>query len=193
MVGLKGGKIEEIELGELGENGVFLRSGNKEGHLAVGLFLELFKHLFGSFDGFGGKASEFGDVDAVALVCAAADDLAEEDDARGDLLDGRLEVGGVGIFGFEFGEFPIVGREEGFCLFAMGGQEVFGNGPGDGDAVVGAGATTNFVEEDEGTGCGVVEDVGRFGHFNHEGRLATREIIAGADAGEDFVDEADAR
>ncbi len=38
-----------------------------------------------------------------------------------------------------------------------------------------------------------MEDVGGLGHLDHEGRLAAGEIVAGADAAEDFVDDADVR
>ena len=39
---------------------------------------------------------------------------------------------------------------------------------------------------------GVVEDVGRLGHLDHEGALAAAQLVAGADAGEDAVGDADA-
>ena len=42
-----------------------------------------------------------------------------------------------------------------------------------------------------GSAGGVVEDVGGLGHFDHEGGLAAGEVVGGADAGEDAVDEAD--
>ena len=35
---------------------------------------------------------------------------------------------------------------------------------------------------------GVVQDVGRFGHLQHEGRAAARQIVGGADAGENAIE-----
>jgi hypothetical protein len=39
----------------------------------------------------------------------------------------------------------------------------------------------------------VVKDVGGFGHLHHEGGLAGGQIVAGADAGEDAIGDAQAR
>ena len=36
---------------------------------------------------------------------------------------------------------------------------------------------------------GVMEDIGRLRHFDHEGRLPGGNVVAGADAGEDAVNE----
>jgi hypothetical protein len=58
------------------------------------------------------------------------------------------------------------------------------------DAVVSAGASADLIEHDERTGGGVVEDVGRFVHLDHEGRVAAGEFVRSPDAAEDAVDEA---
>ena len=42
-------------------------------------------------------------------------------------------------------------------------------------------------------GGGIVEDVGRLGHFDHEGALAPAQFVAGADAREDAIGDADLR
>ena len=70
-------------------------------------------------------------------------------------------------------------------------MQVLGDSPGDGKAVEGRRAASDFVEDDEGVGGGVVDDEGGLVHFDHEGGLALREVVGGADAAEDFVDEAD--
>src|ERR1700731_5058467 len=67
--------------------------------------------------------------------------------------------------------------------------QMLDHGPGDGEAVEGSGAAANFVEQDEAGRRGVIEDGGDFAHFDEEGRAATREIVAGADAREDAVDD----
>src|SRR5712675_1250265 len=62
-------------------------------------------------------------------------------------------------------------------------------GPGDGETVEGGGAAADFVEQDQASGRGVIEDGGDFGHFNEEGGAAAGEIVTGADAREDAVDD----
>ncbi len=156
-------------------------------------FFEGLEHLFGLADDGIGEAGEFGDVDAVAFVGAARDDVAEEDDAGRLFLDGDVDVlGGLKLL-VEAGELPVVGGEESFCFFVGRREEVVGDGPGDRDAVVGACAAADLVEDDEGAGRGVVEDVRRLAHLDHECRLAAGEVVAGADAGEELVDDADPR
>ena len=71
--------------------------------------------------------------------------------------------------------------------------EAFGGRPGEGEAVVGAGAAPDFVHDDQAVRVGVVQDVGGFGHFDHEGGAATGEVVARADAGVDAAQVADAR
>src|SRR5258708_6131832 len=61
--------------------------------------------------------------------------------------------------------------------------------PGDGEAVKGGGAAADFVEQDEAGRRGVVEDGGDLGHFYEKRRAATGEIVAGADAREDAVND----
>jgi len=134
-------------------------------------------------------AGEAGDVDAVGFVGLAGDDAVHEDDLVFPLADEDVVVGDGGTRLGEFGEFVVVGGEEGAGPGGVG--EEFGDGPGKGEAVEGGGAAADFVEDDEGVGGGVVEDVGGFGHFDHEGGLALGEVVGGADAGEDAVDEAD--
>ena len=82
-----------------------------------------------------------------------------------------------------------MGGEDGAALDGV--AEVFCDAPCDGEAVEGGGAAADFVEDDETASGGVVEDGGGFVHFDHERGLAAGEVVAGTDAGEDAVDEAD--
>ena len=107
--------------------------------------------------------------------------FADEDVVVFDAFEGEGKVG----------EFVVVGGEEGFGFDGGFVVEVFGDGPGDADAVEGAGAAADFVEDDEAAGGGVVEDVGGFLHFDHEGAASAGEVVAGSDAGEDAVDESE--
>ena len=147
--------------------------------------LVFFQDFAGAFDYGFGEAGEAGDFDAVAFVGAAGFDAAEEDNFVGSFFDADVDVFyGWQKFG-EFGEFVIVGGEEGAGASVF--LEMFDDGPGDGEAVEGGGAAADFVEEDEAGGRGVMEDGGDFAHFDEESGAAAGEIVAGADAGEDAV------
>src|SRR5262249_47121838 len=65
------------------------------------------------------------------------------------------------------------------------------DGPGERDAVVGARAAADLVENDEALGCGVVENIGGLGHFDHEGTLPAAKLVAGAYPSKYAVDDAD--
>ena len=60
-----------------------------------------------------------------------------------------------------------MGGEEAEGLFFL--QQMFGNGLRKGEAVKSRSAASDFVHEDEGLLGGVVEDIGGFAHFDHEG------------------------
>ena len=49
----------------------------------------------------------------------------------------------------------------------------------------------DLVEDHQALGRGVVEDVGRLGHLDHERALAAAQVVGRADAGEQAVDDAD--
>lgn len=115
----------------------------------------------------------------------------EEYDFFAPLADGYVEVtDAAGHALFEVGEFVVVGREERARAFVA---EVFGDGPGEAEAVEGGRAAADFVEDDQGLGGCVVEDGRGLGHLDHEGGLAGVEGVIGADAGEDAVGDANGR
>ena len=89
----------------------------------------------------------------------------------------------------QFGQLEIVSSKEaeGFVFL----QQVFGDGLGKGEAIKSRSAATDFVHKDEGLLGGVVEDVGGFAHFDHEGGAVGGKVIRCADTGKDLVDGAD--
>ena len=145
--------------------------------------------FFGAVVHAAGDAGELGDVDAVALVGGAGDDLMEEDDLVLPFFDGDVVVGDAGELVGQVGELVVVGGEEGAAADVL--VEVFDDGPGEREAVVGAGAAADLVEDDEAARGGGVEDAGGLGHLDHERALAAGELVAGADAGEDAIGDAD--
>ena len=69
-------------------------------------------------------------------------------------------------------------------------MQVLDRRPGDGEAVEGRSAAADFVENNQGTRPGAVQNRSGFNHFNHEGRAAPREVVRGADAEKQPVDDA---
>ena len=65
--------------------------------------------------------------------------------------------------------------------------------PRERQAVERARATADFIQHDEAALRGIVQNVRRLGHFDHERGLAARQIIACTDAGEDAVNEINPR
>ena len=62
--------------------------------------------------------------------------------------------------------------------------------PGQGQAVVGAGAAADLVQDHQGPRGGVVQDVRDLDHLDHERRCAAADIVAGSDPGEDAIGDA---
>ena len=179
-------------MGGVGVGDQSFAGGFGYGGLAGGVefgFFEVFEDFLGAGDDRVWEAGESGDLDAVALVCAAGEDFSQEDDLVVPLADGDIEILHAAAGALEVGEFVVVGGEEGAAADFV--VEVFGDAPGDGEAVECGCAASDFIEDDEAAVRGVIEDVRRFVHFHHEGRLTSREVVVGADAGEDAVGEAE--
>ncbi len=201
MEGFAGGEAVDIglldavddALGERCEHGHLDAGGARGGSgfadlLGLGALVEL-EDVAGAGDDGGRKTGEAGDFDAVALAGRAGFDGVEEDDAGGGFANSDAEVAEVREAVGEEGEFVVVGGEEG--ARADGVVEVLDGGPGEGEAVVGGGASAHFVEQDEGAGGGGVENGGGFGHLDHKSRPAAGYVVGRADAGIDAVDEAE--
>ena len=92
---------------------------------------------------------------------------------------------------FEFGHLVVVGGKKGARVDRTVLMQVFDDGPGDAQAVEGAGAAAELVDEEQAAAGGVVEDIGGLVHLDHEGALATGEVVGRAHASEDAIDHAD--
>ena len=69
--------------------------------------------------------------------------------------------------------------------------QVLDAGLGDREAVEGRRAAADLVEDDERARRRLIEDRRRLDHLDHEGRAAAGEVVGGADAGKEPVDDAD--
>ena len=134
-------------------------------------------------------AGECGDLQAIALVGGAVLHGVQKHDAVAVLHRVEVHVGAGGELVWQCGQFKVVRGEQrvgaelsGECVYA---------GPGECQAVEGAGAAPDLVHQHQACARGVVQDGGGLGHFHHEGRAPAREIVGAADAREDTIDRSD--
>ena len=108
---------------------------------------QLGQHFAGPLQHLAGHAGQPGDVDAVALVGAAGGDLVQEDDLVLPLADQHVVVAQAGQRLGELGQLVVVRGEQGPAADLV--VQVLGDRPGQRDAVVGAGAAADLVEDDQ--------------------------------------------
>ena len=113
----------------------------------------------------------------------------QEDDGVLVLDRRQVHVGRARMGLGQLGQLEIVGREQGEAAAVV--DQVARDRPGQRQAVEGRGAAPDFVHQHQRVLGGAVQDRRRFGHLDHEGRAAARQVVVGADAGEDAVDRAD--
>ena len=114
----------------------------------------------------------------------------QEDQRLAVLGDFQMHVGDPSESLRQRGQLEVMGGEQGEGADA--GGQVLGAGARQRQAVVGAGAAADLIHQHQAAGGGVVEDVGGFGHFHHEGGASRGQLVGGADAGENAVHRADA-
>ena len=132
-------------------------------------------------------------MDTETVLAASALQPAQEDDPSIGLAHAYIIILYAGEAVLHLVEFVVMGGKEGACPASGMLVDVLHNGPGNADAVVGAGAASKLIEEHKRAAGEVVEDAGGLVHLHHEGALALGDVVAGANAGEDFVHKADAR
>ncbi len=69
--------------------------------------------------------------------------------------------------------------------------QVFHHCPGNTDPVIGAGASANFIKQDEAAGADIVQNIGGFRHFHHECALPFGQEILCAHPGKHAVSQSD--
>ena len=89
----------------------------------------------------------------------------------------------------ERGQLVIVRGEQAAAAIDL--VQMLDRRPGDRETVEGRGAAADLVEDDQRARAGLVQDRGGLDHLDHEGRAPAREIVGGADAREQPVDDAD--
>ncbi len=134
-------------------------------------------------------ASEFGDIDTIALIHTTGHDLLEEDDIMIRFIDADMIVSDLWVVISESDKLMIVCRKE--CLCTDMRDDILDDGSGESDTVIGRCATTKLIEDDEALRCRIVDDVCYFDHLGHKCRLPLRDHIATTDSREDAIDETD--
>src|SRR5262249_44613320 len=92
---------------------------------------------------------------------------------------------------FQLGHFVIMGGKERPCAKPRRILDVFCDRPGDAEAIVGAGPSSDFIEQDQAPSGGAIHNMGSFNHLDHKGALSSREVVGGPDASENSIDQTD--
>ena len=145
-----------------------------------------------TFDDGSRHACQFGYVDTKTMLRTASYEFAQEDDLSVHFADGDVVVADTIEGLLHLVEFVVVGSKEGLGVpFVL--VDIFDDCPSDGDTIVRAGTSSEFVEEHKASFGEVVEDRCRFVHLDHESGLAEGDVIGRSDAGEDLIYDADGR
>ena len=150
--------------------------------------LELVENGFGALHNTVGHTGQTRHMDTERMFRTAARQFAEKDNAVIYFAHRDIVVLDAREAFFHVVQLVIVGGKEGAGVHFRPFVKMLHNAPRDGDAVVGRGAASQFVEEHQTALRDVVHDVRRLAHFDHEGTFAHRDIVRSPHAGEDFVD-----
>ena len=106
------------------------------------------------------------------------------------LADGYVHGEDARKLSFQIDQLMIVGGKEGAQGSVEFGCKMLGNGPGQGQPVIGACAPAYFIENNQAVrGC-LAQDAGCLHHFDHEGALALSQVVGGTHAREQLVYDA---
>ena len=67
------------------------------------------------------------------------------------------------------------------------------NSPSNGNTIISGGSPSQLIKQHQTTAREVVQNICRLIHFNHKGRFAHRNVIAGSHTGEYFIHHTDPR
>ena len=162
------------------------------GHVFVTVVtFQRLKNLLGAFNHDFGQSGQFGDMNTVRAVGGAADYLMQEDNFLVKLFDFHTMQAHPGQFGNQAGQLMVMSGKQGPA--AIGFVQMLDNRPGNGQAVEGGRAASDFIQNDKRAFIRLVQNTGGFNHFHHKSGTAARQIVTGADTGKDFIDNADMR
>ncbi len=93
----------------------------------------------------------------------------------------------------EINEFVVVRRKQRLRPQARVAMDIFDDRPCQRQSIVGTGSPPDLVEHQQAAFGGVMQDVGRLHHLDHERRLPGVDHVLRADAGEDAINNANGR
>ena len=111
----------------------------------------------------------------------------QEDDRAALFAHGDVVIAHVGQFVGQLDQFVIVRGEQSHRASLGMVMQKLDHAPGDGQAVIRAGAAPDFVQDDQAARRAMVQDVGGLDHLNHEGALPGGQFVLCADAREDAI------
>src|SRR5664280_3449364 len=76
----------------------------------------------------------------------------------------------------------VMSRKKGLRTKLWVIMDVFDNCPCDGNPIVSTCATTDFIQDEQASGCGMVKNVCNFNHFHHKCGLPGMNFILGTNA-----------
>ena len=159
--------------------------------LALGF--QVGQHLPSAVDHALGQPGHLGHVHAVALVGPAGHYLVQEDHLVALFGHRHAVVANAWQTGGQVGQFVVMGREEGLAAQPGVVVDMFDDRACDGQAIIGAGAPADLVQDHQRARSGLVQDGGGLDHLHHERGLARGQVVLQSDPGEDPVDQTDGR
>ena len=139
--------------------------------------LEIREHCFGTLNDRVWHASELRNLNTVAVVCAAAHDLAQEGDVVTAFFDRNVVVFYTVNQFLEHSQLVIVGCKQGARTDAALVRHILDHRTGNAHAVIGRGTTADLIENQQAVAGSVFEDVRHLTHLDHKGRLAACQIV----------------
>ena len=130
-------------------------------------------------------------LQAITLAGGAVVNGMQEDDGVLVFGGGQVHVDGMVELVRQLRQFEVVGGKQGVTADFPG--QVLCGGPGQGQAIKGAGAAADLVHKHQAVAAGIVEDVRGLGHFHHKGGAPASDVVGGAHTGENPVHRANHR
>ena len=90
---------------------------------------------------------QFGNLNAVTFICAAFYDFSEKYNIVPFFFDCDTLIIDPGQFSFQFRKLMIMGGKQCFGTQNPGITDVFHDGPGNGQAIKGAGSSSDFIQD----------------------------------------------
>ena len=127
------------------------------------------------------------------MLAAACFQLSQKQNLIVDFLDGNMVVFDSRKLRSHVVEFVIMGGKQHLGTVTRMFVQVLGNRPCDGNPVVSACATANFIQQYQTSVGDVVKDAGRLVHLDHKSGFASRDIVRCAYTSENLVYQSDMR